>query len=263
VIELASRLIVRGMLHIANARNWLRVSIQIIEFNQLIVQALLPHQSALLQLPFIDNEILKHFNTKKRRIETIRDLLKVSPADRRDLLRSLDEQQISLIEKVAQRYPVVEVLKAEYSVIGEEAIVPSSLVTLSIKFKCVFGLDDKNTDESIPDPEEEKKQKQWWVIKPIDKHQPYCPYFPGVKQPIFSVMLANTNIGRLICMTKVVGVDQDHVVRLQFQAPPEPGAWVFQAFIKSDTYVGADATVDCKVIFFLIIACSTTSQCSS
>jgi translocation protein SEC63 len=164
VVETAGRLVTNGLLHIAIARNWFRVTTHILDFSQLITQAMLPNQSPLLQLPYIDQNMLKHFSTKKRKIESIPDFLKLTVEERKDLLRDLDDKQLDTVVAVANQIPKIKIVKAEYSVYGETAIVPSSLVTLSVKFRCVFGNQDpREEDDEIPDPDEEKKQKKWWM----------------------------------------------------------------------------------------------------
>jgi translocation protein SEC63 len=261
VVETAGRLITNGMLHIAIARNWLNVTAQILDFSQIITQAMLPHQSPLFQLPYVDRTMLKHFSTKKRNIASISEFLKLTTEDQKDLLRQLDDRQFHAVVEVAKQIPQVKIVDAEYSVFGETAIVPSSLVTLSVKFRCVFdNHDPKEDDNSIPDPEEEKKQKQWWLKKDVVEKQPYCPYFPGTNQPVFTVILANQNIGRLINSTRVAGLYQDHVVRLQFQSPPEPGSWTFQVYVKNDTFFGSDAQINLKVFVCLYSLPSNLNQ---
>ncbi|KAJ3309051.1 secretory subunit [Boothiomyces sp. JEL0838] len=245
VVEIASKL-VSGLMQIAVSRNWIRVSLNIIEFGQLLTQAIPPHQSQLLQLP-LSQEHIKLLASKKPKIETVADIRKTSANELKDIL-SLNDSKIQLIKSVADQYPRIHLVKAEYSVYGEPLIVPSSLVTLSVKFRCLFGDETYKGDDKILDPEEEKKQKQWWVSKSVDDSVAHAPYFPAIKKPSFYVILANYSIGRLICIAKVQGTQQDHTVRLQFQSPPEPGQWTFQVYIKSDTFYGIDHHFDLQLV---------------
>jgi translocation protein SEC63 len=226
------------------------VTIQIIETSQLITQAMMPKQSEFYQLPFITPEILKHFSTKKRNIESISQLLQMDPAARKELLGSLSESQLFTLEQVAHQYPRIDLATAEYSVYGDPVIVPSSLVTLSIKFRCLYGTQSPdNLDNSLPDPEQEKQEnRKWWEKAIEDPVSLHAPYFPSLRKPAFCVILANMSIGRLICMQKVYGCGKDHVVRLQFQSPAETGQWNFQVFILSDSFVKCgDLKFDRKV----------------
>ncbi|KAJ3275055.1 secretory subunit [Terramyces sp. JEL0728] len=245
VVEIASTL-VSGLMQIAVSRNWIRVSLNIIEFGQLLTQAIPPHQSQLLQLP-LEPESIKLLASKKPKIESLADIRKASNDDLKNIL-SLNDSKTQLIKSVADQYPRIHLVKAEYTVYGEPLIVPSSLVTFSVKFRCLFGNETYKGDDHILDPEEEKKQKQWWVSKPVDESVAHAPYYPAIKKPSFYVILANYSIGRLICISKVQGTQQDHTVRLQFQSPPEPGQWTFQVYIKSDTFYGIDHHFDLQLV---------------
>ena len=210
----------------------------------------MPNQSELLQLPFVDETTLKQFYIKKRKIESIESFLKLTKEEQQSILPSLSSDQVDLVRHVAGQYPRLEIAKAEYSVYGDPIISPSSLVTLSVKFRCLFdGKEpDPKSDNSIPDHEAEKANKKWWEKQSEDLRVSHAPYFPALKKPTFSVILANGQIGRLIGMVKVVGTGIDHVCRIQFQAPPNEGTWTFQVYIKSDTYyMTSDSQFDLKV----------------
>ncbi|KXS20676.1 hypothetical protein M427DRAFT_52263 [Gonapodya prolifera JEL478] len=109
--------------------------IALIELGQCLVQALWIHQSPLLQLPYVDREIMKHTKTKKREIKTIPQLLEMKPEDRQQLLRTLQPDQYRSCLLVAQGYPIVEVASAEAKVLGEERVIPESFVTLFVRIR--------------------------------------------------------------------------------------------------------------------------------
>jgi translocation protein SEC63 len=220
------------------------------------MQALLPKQSELYQLPHINASTLKHFTTKKRKIESISSYLALKREDRRALLSSLDDASFSQVELVAQQYPRIELGKAEYIVYGDPVIVPSSLVTLAVKFRCLYGSEQPNekADNEIPDPQSEKENVKWWEKPATEGRVPHTPHFPSIRKPSFSVILSNASIGRLIGAQTVYGATKDHVARIQFQAPPEVGSWTFQVYIRSDTfYQVADMNFDLKVSLWVVI----------
>ena len=208
----------------------------------------------MCQLPMIEMPMLKSFHVQKKKIDSIQAFTKLGTQDQADLLSPhLDANQIQLVQTVAAQLPRLEIAKAEYSVYGEPVIVPGSLVTMSVKFRCLYDNEGPNpeSDNEIPDPEMEKEQKKWWDTVEADRRIAHSPFFPTLRKPSFSVILANGSIGRLIGLCKVFGTNRDHVCRIQFQAPPEVGSWTFQVYIKSDTFVGvADARFDLKVILF-------------
>ncbi|KAI8894161.1 Sec63 Brl domain-containing protein [Globomyces pollinis-pini] len=248
VVEIAVRLCA-GLIQISVSRNWLRATLQTLNFSQYLVQALLPGQSSLLQLPFVTAAMVKEWEVDGVSIDTLPKFIELGERERGVLLENLDKEKAKIVQTVADKYPLVKISKAEYSVYGEPAIVPSSLVTLSVKFRFQYGRANPKLviDTSIMDPEEEKKTKQWWAEKQQDKFAPHCPFFAATKKPTYTVILANAKIGRLITYTKVVGATQDQTVRLQFQAPPEPGSWTFQIYIKSDTFQSCDHQFDLKL----------------
>lgn len=193
---------------------------------------------------------LKHFVTKKRNVATIKDFLSLTDQQRQDLCKEYSSQQLEIMKTVAEQYPRIELAKAEYSVYGDPIISPGSLVTLSVKFRCLFGTQEPNPDANneFPDPEDEKQQaRKWWEQDTTEKVSPHMPFFPAFKKPAFAVILANMQIGRLISFQKVYGTSKDHICRLQFQAPPETGSWTFQIFIKSDSFIGSDIQFDLKL----------------
>ncbi|OAJ38570.1 hypothetical protein BDEG_22478 [Batrachochytrium dendrobatidis JEL423] len=142
------------------------------------------------------------------------------------------------------------------TVLGEPAIIPGAIVTLSVKLRSVYGgveamvgSDGKPRDSEFTDPDvEAAKAKKWWKESKEIVHEPHAPYFFAVKKPTWWVIHANSKDNRVICFGKVVGLDDDKTVRLQFQAPPQAGTWTFQVIVKSDTYVGIDQKIDIKLI---------------
>ena len=83
VVAVQSAKLVNGLLQIAVSRSWLNMSCTILDVSQMIYQAQYNKQSPLYQLPYIDPNILKHFDTKKRKISTIKDYLSLSDDEKR------------------------------------------------------------------------------------------------------------------------------------------------------------------------------------
>merc|ERR1719219_902989 len=79
------------------------------KLSPLIVQALWEKSSPLLQLPHIQEDILKHFSTRKRNIKTLQQLAKMKDEDRRSLLRSLTDDQYRDVIRVLAMLPVLDV----------------------------------------------------------------------------------------------------------------------------------------------------------
>ncbi|KAJ3285726.1 secretory subunit [Borealophlyctis nickersoniae] len=247
--------LVGGMLQIAMSRGWMATAMVVLDLSQMITQGMYFRQVPLAQLPWSDYSIFKHFNTKKRKILTIRDLLELEPEDRRLLLRSIPSEEQDKVILVAKQYPVIKITKAKFSVLGEPAIIPEAVVTLTVKLALVDP--DKLPEESKLPPvdlskddgkdDEEEPKDEWWKPKNSGMPDAHAPYFPGSKKPVWWVMMGDMKQNRLIVMGKSSDLIEESTVRLQFQAPPKPGTWAFQIFVKSDTYVGCDAMTEVKL----------------
>jgi translocation protein SEC63 len=62
----------------------------------------------LLQLPHLVENQLRHFVTKKRNIQSIRQFVAMNDSDRRSILRNLTDEQYDDIMRVCSCYPHVE-----------------------------------------------------------------------------------------------------------------------------------------------------------
>ncbi|KAJ3113714.1 secretory subunit [Phlyctochytrium bullatum] len=257
-IEVVERAVsvVPGLLQIASARFWLSSALSAIDFSQMIVQATFAPFGPMSQLPSMSAEIFKHFNTKKRQIRSIRELLELDDTERKDLLRSLSDQEFEDLISVASQYPILKVRKALFSVIGESNITPSSIVTLHVKIEMITPQQlraEKGQPVTLEmDPEGEEKKAQWFERKDSQAYPAHAPFFPSVRNPTWWVMLGDKANNRLICLGKITDIGPPGApvrsARLQFQAPPKPGVWTFQVFIKCDSVIGCDGLVEARLV---------------
>lgn len=154
----------------------------------------------------------------------------------------------------------MKVTRAKFTVLGEKAIIPGAIVTLIVNLTlCTperLRAEKSNTiDSTSHDPaDEEEPEKKWWKKKGGAVIPAHAPYFPEEKRPVWWVLLGDSRNGRLITMTKVVLTkEKDATARLQFQAPPNSGRWVFQVNVKTDAFSGCDAQFDATVRPFCLI----------
>lgn len=96
-----------GMLQIALARQWLQTASQCISLVQCLVQAVWEGHSSLLQLPHVDSQIVKYAKGRKNPIRTVRQLVEMTEEDRRNLLRTLTDEQYKTLVDVAKSFPEV------------------------------------------------------------------------------------------------------------------------------------------------------------
>ena len=81
-----------------------------VDFYHYIMQALWDKASPLLQLPHVEEDMLKHFYSKRRNIKSLAQLAKMSDEDRRLLLRGLAEEQYKDLVKVSLGWDCREIL---------------------------------------------------------------------------------------------------------------------------------------------------------
>ncbi|KAL2018896.1 hypothetical protein VTK56DRAFT_10263 [Thermocarpiscus australiensis] len=104
--------------------------------SQLLIQALPPKSSPLLQLPYFTPAIVKAVEGDSRIHTSIQDFMDRPDAKRRSLVVGkglLTEEQYKEAVSVAKQLPFLRVAKAYFKVTGERFIIPSSLVTLVVK----------------------------------------------------------------------------------------------------------------------------------
>merc|ERR1719147_545971 len=168
----------------------------------LVVQALWDKASPLLQLPHVEEDMLKHFHSKRRNIKTLKQLAQMSAEDRRSILRGLAEEQYKDLVKVLGSFPHLT-MDVTTEVVDDETqhvVTAGSIVTVTIKVdrksldmhlgSLGFGDDeeldekddeeDDNLDKEPEEKEEEKKKGPTWK-KPQQKKKAKKPGKQGSK----------------------------------------------------------------------------------
>jgi hypothetical protein len=136
-------------------------------------------------------------------------------------------------------------LNHEYAVLGESCVIPNALITLSIKLTTFVG--QEPSADSFDLTLEPAPENKFLPSAPPANRFAVSSYVTK-KPEYWWVGLANAQAGRLICLQKVkIEPGVPEMVRLQFQAPPNAGSWVFQILIKSDSYTGIDTYVDAPI----------------
>merc|ERR1719278_1821375 len=113
-------------------------SLDTIEFamklSPLIVQAVWDKQSPLLQLPHIEEDMLKHFHTKRRNIKTLQQVAKLDDDERRSLLRKLTDEEYKDVIRVLASFPILDVTITTEVVDDEEqhVVTAGAIVTVTL-----------------------------------------------------------------------------------------------------------------------------------
>merc|ERR1719436_1257361 len=163
----------------------------------MVVQALWDKASPLLQLPHIEEDMLKHFYSKRRNIKSLKQLAMTPDEDRRSLLRTLSDDQYKDLRKVLGGFPYLSMTVTTEVVDDEKqhVVTAGSIITVTIMLERkslniyldgegeedegderdvdeldVIDDEEDDIDKEAEEKEEEKKKGPTWK-KPQQKKQ--------------------------------------------------------------------------------------------
>ncbi|KAL1131935.1 hypothetical protein AAG570_011546 [Ranatra chinensis] len=133
----------------------------------MIVQAMWDYKSPLLQMPHITEENLKYFMSKKRSVKSIQQFSQLKAEERRNILRSLNDDQYNDIMKVVGKMPLID-FQVRTEVIDDEAsnvITAGSIVTVTVTLirhcmKKLFGDETVQEKTCVADSTSENNKKE-------------------------------------------------------------------------------------------------------
>ncbi|KIS65795.1 protein-transporting protein SEC63 [Mycosarcoma maydis] len=267
--------LINGLMAISLAHNWLETTLLLMQFTQCMVQAV-PLQdlnmAELLQLPHMTPELVKKLQQSNSLAKLgVQGFWKIPDVERKALLTraGVSAQQYDQMVGVTSTWPRVELVDAYFKVSGERLVTTGAIVQFVVKLRLLppkkdgsllrdgRRLDAKRMDEESsvrPDEDEalmdsSKKAKTDASGETQDGKQPIgfarAPYFWDERKPSWWVMIGDQKLDRVIVQpTKVsdIGADKVRIYSVQFQAPPQAGLYTFQAIVKSDSFLGSDAS---------------------
>ncbi|CAG8540770.1 3214_t:CDS:2, partial [Ambispora leptoticha] len=281
IIEKAAHL-VNGILDISLAHHWLTTTNNCIELRQLLTQAIWPGENPLVQLPYINHEVLKAMKSKKRNIKSVVQLREMNEEDRRASLRTLSDTEYESVKNVADAYPALEIVRKRFKVAGDNIITPGSIVTFILKVRLMESKKQAN-GKNIHPPTSSSDDKGKISNSPNNNNKPaingyhssdtesgddssvesllvkkkptmqnnwiHAPHFPLDRRPYWYIFITNEKQDRLIDNpVRITGISNEgRTVRIQFQAPPVVGVVSLSVFIKNDSYVGSDIRKEVKL----------------
>merc|ERR1719186_2508383 len=103
----------------------------------LAVQALWDKASPLMQLPHVEEDMLKHFYSKRRNIKSLKQLAMMPDEDRRSLLRSFSDDQYKDLVKVLGGFPHLSMTVTTEVVDDEKqhVVTAGSIITVTIRLE--------------------------------------------------------------------------------------------------------------------------------
>ncbi|KAL1302813.1 hypothetical protein AAFC00_003151 [Neodothiora populina] len=239
--------------------------------SQSLIQAMPPDSPPLLQLPHFSLDAIKKIEeaakTEYHRHLTVQGFMDLPEQSRRDMVKSagISPQQYESAVTVARQLPRLVVERTFFKVHGEKYIIPSSLVQFVVKARFIPpGAQDvpavKPSDLEDIDVEEFDSNGRRISQSEVKQHQPplaHAPYFPRDHSPRWHLFLGDTRQNKIAVppftfttfdkpILDEAGKPTYNVqtLKMQFQAPPQPGQYKFQMQLLCDSYVGFDEKVD-------------------
>ena len=234
------------------------------QLSQSLTQAIPPSTARmpLLQLPHITPSTAKEISVSsgKKDSLTLQTFMSLPSEQRTSLATAagLTKPHLSEAETVARPLPHLRIEKSFFKVQGEKYIIPSSLVQFVLKARfippgtptsAIPTLSEKDLADPDPADGDLKAQK----IEPEQHPIPlaYAPYFASSRSARWHVFLADTRQGKIAVPPfsfekfDKPGFDEQGkptfevvTLKMQFQAPPQPGEYRFEARVVCDGYVG-------------------------
>ncbi|KAG6435879.1 hypothetical protein SASPL_100760 [Salvia splendens] len=220
VLIYASRLL-QAMVDVISSNGWLSLALLAMEVSQMVTQGMWERDSMLLQLPYFTKELAKRCQENPgKNIETIFDLLEMEDDERRELLQISDTQLMD-IARFCNRFPNIDltydVLNSENATSGEKVYVQVNL---------------------------ERDLEGRTEVGPVD-----APRYPKAKEEGWWLVVGDTKTNQLLAIKRVT-FQRKSRVKLDFDAPAEPGKKTYTLYFMCDSYLGCDQeynfTVDVK-----------------
>jgi len=237
----------RGMLTIALAFGHLQPILTAMNLSQSIIQAIPIGGSPLLQITGITKDIVDKIHARRPDIQTVNDLMSLDKSEQRFLLEDLDEKAFNEAIGAAKHIPVLDVVNSYFKVPGDNIVAPGAIVQFIVRAQTLIPGERKPVAESdLIDQHAEHADVDSCCSKKKSKskndEQAHAPLYPKQHIPRYWIFIGDAKQDRLIVPPTLVPSvgSQIETMSLQFQVPSSPGLYTFQAYIKSDSYLGID-----------------------
>merc|ERR1739842_117644 len=127
-----------------------------------IIQALWEAKNPLLQLPYVNDDSLRHFITKKKPVKSIEHLVSLPAAERRHVLRSLNDDEFSDVMVVCSKMPKIS-MSVKCEVVDDDdtgVFTAGAIVTVTVALsrRPLGEVYDEDLENSIVPLEELQKE---------------------------------------------------------------------------------------------------------
>lgn len=127
-----------------------------------IIQALWEAKNPLLQLPYVNDDSLRHFVTKKKPVKSIEHLVSLPAVERRHVLRSLNDEEFSDVMVVCSKMPKIS-MSVKCEVVDDDdtgVFTAGAIVTVTVALsrRPLGEVYDEDLENSIVPLEELQKE---------------------------------------------------------------------------------------------------------
>ncbi|CCI50662.1 unnamed protein product [Albugo candida] len=219
---------VDGMLEISVMKSWLQTTLNLIELQQYLTQALWLKDSPFLQLPHFTEAEVKHVFSGKKAVRSMHQYLDLKPEERKGMSNFTEEQRKEA-DRVCDQLPSPEV-KVTLGVEDEQEIAEGDIMTVTVE------LTRKNV----------KENETCDLV--------YAPRFPYPKAERWYCVVGDAKLDHLHAFDKLTAQDRVCTMKLQLPAPATAGSYQLEVFVKCDSYIGLDLRA---VVKFPVVSAST------
>mmetsp|Transcript_24983 Transcript_24983/g.34753 ORF Transcript_24983/g.34753 Transcript_24983/m.34753 type:complete len:743 (+) Transcript_24983:119-2347(+) len=248
----------------------------VVQFNQMLVQAMWAHDSVFKQLPHDCADDIRKNGRKIYDWDKFKNLS--DEKKKKKVFKDFTEEQIQDIERAAEQIPQVG-LKWNYRVEDEKQVYTDDLVTVDVSLFRKGAIEDKErengggvetkkaeTDKEVKqdklsaaedEDEEDESDKEEEAISTLDfvaeeqkkekkkkrtKRQALAPFFPFTKYESWYLVLVTqkTTHNKLVMDVQKVDLDDIAESNLRFRAPDKKGKYKYELHALCDSYVGCD-----------------------
>ena len=202
----AGRLL-QAIVDVISSSGWLAPALAATELSQMVTQGQWDKDSALMQLPHVDKACAARCT--EAGIESVYDLVDMDDDKRTELLQ-MSDAQIEDLAEACNRYPNIEV---NYEIVNEDEIETGDSVEMIVQLE--RELDDGELGPVIAPQYPKRKEESWWLV------------------------VGDAKKGTLAAI-KRVSLGRKSKVKLEFQAPSDPGKVEYTLFFMCDSYLGCD-----------------------
>ncbi|KZO93774.1 DnaJ-domain-containing protein [Calocera viscosa TUFC12733] len=257
---LQTRDMLKSMLSIALAHNWLSLSVKVMRLQAALAQAVVPGspRAAVKQLPKIKNE-----EVSVDAPDNVETWLK--------LWQKFGDARLEEAKKAFSRWGRLEVVDAYFKVIDEKVVTPGAIVFLVLKLRLqppailANGQASKSLEQDTSKPNNydetafllSRKEAEDLPKGAVTPGLAHAPRWPEDRRPGWWVLIGDRRTDRVVVppirITNVPLSDESRpshnyrTYKMQFQAPPQIAIYPFSVHIISDTYIGEDAIRDVKL----------------